>query len=202
MEVIDVGAVPAEDMVDLLLVERNLRSLIGWHGAACFVLVRPITAPDFYRRLIENSDTIDATTRQHVAFIVFYGDRSGIVQRSGTDYHPYLARHRLQGLSTSNDGIVELDGNVLPQSNQPSVAIMPEPPPSFPWSTGFNPTVQPRFEPQLAERIRYSPETLNFPTLSQHMTRAATRLMEHYRCRNKSRDIQTFQLNNCPIRIG
>lgn len=157
MEVIDVGTTPADQMVDLLLEDGYLNSLIGNHGAACFVLVRSMAAPGFYSRLIENSDTVDATTREHVAFIVFHGDRSGIVHEAGTTYRPYLARHRFDGLSVSGDGFFHSER----------------------MNAGLDGLV-PSFAPQLADQLRYEPERVNVPVLSHHMTRAATRLMTRY----------------------
>ena len=63
-----------------------------------------MAAPRFYRELIENVATIDATTRRHVAFVVFHGDRSNVYE-DGSYYGvgPRDARIRLIGLSISGD---------------------------------------------------------------------------------------------------
>ena len=175
MEVIDVGTTSVDEVLDLLFEGDNLRSLIGWHGAACFVLVRSVVAPGFYRRLIENSDTIDATTRQHVAFIVFHGDRSGVVYEAGTSYRPHLARRRLAGLSVTGDGYFRSDAMQSPTRD----------------------TI-PSFARELAEQLRYSPENVNYPALSHHMTRAATRLMERYGVRESALPCLLFVDGNSP----
>lgn len=163
MEVIDVGTISVDEIVDLLFENDNLFSLVGRHGALCFTLVRPMTAPGFYRQLIENSDTIDATTRRHVAFIVFHGDRSGIVHENRMSYQPYLARHRLQGLSVSGDKYIQLDTMRR----------------RLPYAT-------PSFAPRLAEQLRYHPKEVNYSALAHHMSQAATQLMERYAVRESS----------------
>jgi hypothetical protein len=83
MEIIDVGGtVPVDAVLEQLVAKGNLQRLLSGHGAACFVLVRPLIARDFFKTLIEHAATIDATTRKHIAFIVFYGDRSRIELRA------------------------------------------------------------------------------------------------------------------------
>lgn len=79
-----------EESVDKLLKPDNLRRFVGTHGVLCFALVREITAPGFYGALIENAATIDTTTREHVAFVVFYGGRTGATHRSAVEYRPFV----------------------------------------------------------------------------------------------------------------
>jgi hypothetical protein len=106
VEVVDVGSIPAERVIEQLLDGEHLRRLAGHHGVACFALPGALHARAFYNALIERSADIDAATRRHVAFIVFYGDRSGLVRRVD-GYRPHLARYRLEGLSTSTDASFE-----------------------------------------------------------------------------------------------
>jgi len=91
MEVVDVGSRSADEVLNLLFEDKTLKPLLGGHGAACFALVRPMAAPQFFHTLIQNSATLDATTRQHVTFVIFYGDNSGIVSRSNIIYGVYGA---------------------------------------------------------------------------------------------------------------
>jgi len=156
MEVVNVGTVKVDEVIDLLLDPDNLQKLVGWHGALCFALVREITAPGFYGHLIENAATIDSTTRDHIAFIVFYGDRSGITHRAGTDYRPYMARYQVQGFSVSADRDIYVES----RPNQPHV--------------------RPEFDSRLGQQFRYSPSQVNRPTLSQKMGHASRCLMERY----------------------
>lgn len=107
MEVVEVGSIPAEAVIVRLLDGENLRHLACGHGAACFALSGAVHSKAFYEALIEHSADIDATTRHHVAFVVFYGNRSGLVRRVGRRYRPHLERYRLEGLSTSTDAQVE-----------------------------------------------------------------------------------------------
>jgi hypothetical protein len=80
-----------------------------------------MTSPQFFRELIENAATVDATTRQHVAFVVFYGDRSGVVRAGDIGYEPHSGRAekgglkvRFDGLSISGDPYVRSDFVVRP----------------------------------------------------------------------------------------
>lgn len=176
MEVIDVGTKSVDEVIDLLFQGDNLHSLIGWHGVACFVLVRQITAPDFYRRLIENSDSIDATTRKHIAFIVFHGDRSGVVHEARNEYSPYLARERIDGLSVNGDGYFGRK------------------------SIGEPPVNPPAFAKGVAQQLRYAPDQVDLPMLSRHMGRAATRLMERFGLRESALPCLLFVDGNDPTR--
>lgn len=153
MEVINAGTVSVDNVIKSLLDSNNLVRLIGPHGALCFALVREMTAPGFYGALVENSATIDSTTRKHIAFIVFYGDSSGVVHptnRKGI-YH----RYHLQGFSVSNNKDIEVESTAEPQ-------------------------VSPKFDPAMGDKFRYSPSEVDRPTLSQKMGQASRHLMEHY----------------------
>src|SRR5271154_7036016 len=107
MEVIDAGDVPVERIVHLLFTDAGLERLIGHHGVACFALVRSGLAPRFYDKLIRNVETIDATTRHHVAFIVFHGRNASIIRRPSEGYRAY--EHHLTGLSVSDDRQLRID---------------------------------------------------------------------------------------------
>ena len=153
MEVVNVGTISVDNVIESLLDPNNLKQLIGQHGALCFALVREMTASGFYGRLIENSATIDATTREHIAFIVFYGERSEIthpVDGRGT-YH----RYQVRGFSVSKNADIKVE--------------------SIP-----NLQVRPEFDTGLGDRFRYSPSQIDRPTLSQKMGQASRCLMEWY----------------------
>ena len=79
MEVVYVGSSPAESVIEFLLEGSRFRELAGGHGVGCFALPGARHAKAFYEALIEHSADIDATTTHHVAFIVFYGNRSRLV---------------------------------------------------------------------------------------------------------------------------
>jgi hypothetical protein len=100
--------VPAHEVIDWLLEKRNLVRLAGGHGVACFALPGAVHAATFFKGLIENSAEIDATTRQHIAFVVFHGDRSKILRRVG-GYTPHFEGYRVVGLSTSTDYGIEVE---------------------------------------------------------------------------------------------
>ena len=76
MVVVHVGSRSANEVLDLLF-ERQATT----HQAGCFALVRPMSAPQFFHELIENSGTLDSTTSQYVAFVVFNEDHSGVITR-------------------------------------------------------------------------------------------------------------------------
>jgi hypothetical protein len=155
MEIVNVGTIPVDEAIEMLLDPDNLKGLIGWHGALCFALVREMMAPGFYGHLIDNVATIDSTTRDHVAFIVFYGRHSGITRRAGSEYHPYLARYEVQGFSVSNERDIHVESRL-------------------------DPRFQLEFDSQLREQFRYSPSQVDRPTLSQRMGNASRYLMERY----------------------
>jgi hypothetical protein len=73
MEIVNAGDVPLGSIIHRLFSEKGLEQLVGQRGTACFVLARSALIPDFYQKLIQNIDTIDGTTRDYIAFIVFYG---------------------------------------------------------------------------------------------------------------------------------
>jgi hypothetical protein len=79
METIAAGTVPVDQIVDELFSEHGLRQLIGDRGVACFALARPELSKNFFQQLIQNVDTIDATTRNYIAFIVFHGSQLSTV---------------------------------------------------------------------------------------------------------------------------
>jgi hypothetical protein len=111
LEVIEGESIPLERVVRYLLSDAGLDALLPNYELACFVLARAGLVPQFYQQLIQNIDTIDATTRSHVAFIIFHGDRSGIVDmRRGRP-----ERHQVIGLSISknSDVAIEDDSHIL-----------------------------------------------------------------------------------------
>ena len=107
MEVVYVGSSPAESVIEFLLEGSRFRKLAGGHGVGCFALPGARHAKAFYEALIEHSADIDATTTRHVAFIVFYGDRSGLVLRRTDGPNAYRTVSRLSGLSSSCDPEIE-----------------------------------------------------------------------------------------------
>lgn len=186
MEIVDVGSRPADEVLDLLFEGQALKSLLRRHGAACFALVRPMAASQFFRELIENSDTLDATTKKHVAFVVFYGDRSRVVNRDDIGYGPYggrplggPSRVRLNGLSISGDPEVLSDVMVRP-------TIPPRP------GRGRVRRDPELFSKELGGRFRDFPETVNQTWLAHHMSRVATRLMELYDVRESALPCMLF----------
>ncbi|MGO4565880.1 CHAT domain-containing protein [Rhizobium sp. 2YAF20] len=106
METIDADDIPLGAIVDQLLSPNGLHRLIGDRTIACFAIVRSAIAPAFFEELIRNVETIDATMRQHVAFIVFHGKESSILRR-----HPHCSayfEHHIDGLSMSQ-GFIKIE---------------------------------------------------------------------------------------------
>jgi hypothetical protein len=101
MEIVNTTTVSPEDAIAYLLDRRGLEHHIGRDACACFLVGRAFDATELYERLIRNVAAIDATTRRHIAFIVFYGESS--VYARASDYHePYqVATATLPGLSSS-----------------------------------------------------------------------------------------------------
>jgi CHAT domain len=153
VEAIDAGDVPLDDVVRQLFSETGLRELIGHHGVACFVLARSALAPQFYEQLITNIDTIDTTTRHHIAFIVFHGNQSSIVRRSGYDQRDY--KHHVIGLSVSDHRMVRLDDH----------------------GRGIE---KMRFNRDLIDRIKQAPHAAPLNAISRAMELAATMLMGRF----------------------
>jgi hypothetical protein len=108
MHTIDAGDVPLETIVHKLLSPVGLRKLIGHHGVACFVLARGGLSPKFFESLIEGVHTIDATTRHHVAFLVFHGSKASLLENSPDGLGSFYEHHIL-GLSATTDTQVRLD---------------------------------------------------------------------------------------------
>lgn len=156
MEVIEVGNKPVEEVIDFILKEDNFRRLAGHYQTACFVLAHQMHSRNFYSQLIENTDTIDATTREFLAFIVFYGNRSSIVKEKYKGDYRYGEKIRLNGLSTSTETefLMEKDDDSM--------------------DTNI------RFSQELGEQLRFEDDPINQKALSQYMTRASTTLMEKY----------------------
>lgn len=96
MEPIDAGDIPLEEVVRELFSEEGLRKLLGRYDTACFVLARAGLQPRFFQELIENIDTVDETTRDQIAFIVFHGNRSTYIRENDYEYSFHL-----NGLSVS-----------------------------------------------------------------------------------------------------
>jgi hypothetical protein len=103
MEAIDAGDVPLEQVIEQLLKPIGLKKLLGHHGSACFVLARAALAPQFFDRLIQNVVTIDATTRSHIAFVVFHGNKSSILRPGPKGPGSYYRNH-IEGISVSEHG--------------------------------------------------------------------------------------------------
>jgi hypothetical protein len=80
MEAVDAGDIPLDAVIDELLTPAGLSNLIGQGAVVCFTLARRTLVPGLFDRLISNVHAIDATTREHVAFIVFHGWQSSFVR--------------------------------------------------------------------------------------------------------------------------
>jgi hypothetical protein len=98
METIDAGDIPLDDVVRELFSEEGLKRLLGRYDTACFVLARSGLQPQFYQEVIENIDTVDETTRDSIAFIVFHGNQSSYIRPDD-----YRYRFHLDGLSVSKE---------------------------------------------------------------------------------------------------
>lgn len=101
METVEVGQTPGEAVIEALLQGEWFRQLAGGYGVGCFALPGALHAAAFYKALIEHSAEIDSTTREHVAFIVFYGNRSRLVLDRVYGRHAYCTVSRIDGISTS-----------------------------------------------------------------------------------------------------
>jgi len=101
VEVVNTTTISPAECIAFLLDRGGLNRLIGANSCACFVVSRPLDAPNFYARLIKNVATIDATIRQYIAFIVFYGE-STVYARASHYHEPYqFIEAKLQGFSCS-----------------------------------------------------------------------------------------------------
>ncbi len=88
MEVVNTTSVNPEEYLHFLFKGDGLKKMIGSTSCACFVVTRPLDTPHFFEHLIENVTTIDSTTRQYVAFVVFYG-KSTVYARASRYHEPY-----------------------------------------------------------------------------------------------------------------
>ncbi|MBA4054887.1 MAG: hypothetical protein C0490_09260, partial [Marivirga sp.] len=156
MEVIEVGSRPVEEVIDKLLFENNFQKLTGDYKTACFVLAHQMQNRNFYAQLIENAETIDATTRRHIAFVVFYGNRSSIVKECNSGHTKYKKKTRLTGFSTSTDTEINFEEEVV--ETEKNI----------------------RFSEALGEQLRYEDNSINQKALSHYMTRASTALMQRF----------------------
>lgn len=149
--------IPFQRVIHRLTSQAGLRKLVGPHGAACFVLVRSGLAPDFYGRLIKNSETIDATTRHHIAFIVFHGKDSSLVRRGpgwGSKCH-------LMGLSISGNEEISLSEHE--------------------WkSWDLEPDGDLEFDRQTADNLRHSSVAPPLNQIERAMDVATTELLERF----------------------
>jgi TIR domain len=102
--------VPAAEAVEFLLRGGGLARMIGTDTCPCFVVSREISAPNFFDHLIRHVEAIDSTTREHIAFIVFYGDSSQVLARAGGTYERYqYTRAMLESVSFSRQQRTEFD---------------------------------------------------------------------------------------------
>lgn len=88
MEIVNTTNASAQECINFLLNRGGLRRIIGPNSCACFVVSRPLDAPLFFDELVNNITTIDSTTRNHIAFVVFYGE-SSVYARASSDYKSY-----------------------------------------------------------------------------------------------------------------
>jgi pimeloyl-ACP methyl ester carboxylesterase len=91
---------PGNPGLDEIFSDDGLKRLLSGYRTACFVLARAGLQERFYQDLVQNIDTIDATTRDHVAFIVFHGNRSSYIRDHGG---PRLYSYNVKGLSVSTE---------------------------------------------------------------------------------------------------
>jgi len=98
MEVVNTTGVLPATCVASLLERRGLERLIGTDACACFVVARPLDAPHLFEHLIKNVASIDSTTHQHIAFIVFYGE-STVDARANHYHEPYQTVEAKLGIS-------------------------------------------------------------------------------------------------------
>ena len=109
MEIVNTTSVTPAQAVEFLIERDFLRRLIGTDACACFVVARSIHASAFHDRLIENITTIDSTTRDHIAFVVFYSE-SKLHARAGYDYDPWQCTEvRLSEFSMSRELYLRFD---------------------------------------------------------------------------------------------
>jgi hypothetical protein len=155
MEAIDAGDVPLERVVHQLFSDVGLEKLIGNHGVACFVLARSGLIPDFYEQLIRNVGTIDATTRHHIAFIVFYGKKSSILRQPRGEHRLY--EHHLAGLSASTE---------------PGVRISEH-------GNGDDPA-ELAFNHALSEKLRFAARTVSLDQMERSMDIATSVIMDRF----------------------
>lgn len=150
MEIIDVGEVAVEKVIDFILSKDNLSKLIRGNSVPSFVLAHQMIVPNLYKELIENSDTIDATTRDFIDFIVFYGNNASIVEEKNDGRYRRGESRKINGLSISKDySAIYLDEGI-------------------------------KFSDCLSKFVKYDTENVNVRHLSNHMTRGALTLMEKY----------------------
>ena len=101
MEIVNTTSVSPEKYLGFLLKGGGLKQLIGSTSCACFVVTRPIDTPHFFDHLIENVTTVDSTTRQYIAFVVFHGE-STVYARASRYHEPYqLTQAQLIDISFS-----------------------------------------------------------------------------------------------------
>ena len=103
METIDAGDVPLDAVLGELLTPHGLAALVDGRAAACFALARRTLVPELFSSLIANIDAIDRTTRQHIAFIVFHGQRSSFVREESVAGSQRQVRYSVSGLSVSSE---------------------------------------------------------------------------------------------------
>jgi len=113
MEIVNTSLVPAAEAIEFLLRGGGLARMIGADACACFVVSREIRAADFFDHLIRHVETIDSTTREHIAFIVFYGGSSQVLARAGGSYVPSQIEHALKQLDQTA-ALKELNSSLVP----------------------------------------------------------------------------------------
>jgi hypothetical protein len=169
---INAQSIPVEKVMDYLLVGGGLRELSKNGAVACFALARSMVAKTFYLALIENIETIDATTREHVHFFVFFGSRVGLVHNVKGIQAP--VRHPVEGLSVSTSRYADNSFDIFVPRDGASALQLPE---------HIVPSYDPPFhEPDFGIRnALHSGDPLP-PDLvyEKHMARATTHLAEHY----------------------
>src|ERR1700748_917122 len=101
MEVINTTSISLQETVEFLLNGGGLEGIVGGEACACFGVSRELNAPDFFEHLISHVATIDSTTRNHIAFVVFYGE-SILNARATPNHKAYqVTRAHLEGVSFS-----------------------------------------------------------------------------------------------------
>lgn len=71
MEIVNTNRISAGKWLYQLIMSGGINNFLRGYQVACFLLTRTVETPNLYDQLIEQVTTIDSTTRDNIAFIVF-----------------------------------------------------------------------------------------------------------------------------------